>query len=171
MRERNRAPGRFSCLGNPSLLRLRRLAQAAEIPRRIRPQSFRSGGTRSGARSTIAEMTAPKLFDVVLHPSTARVTAEPFGDHVLYFEGPTNELSLMVAGSVRLKPGASPHPPHRHPEEEFLLVTEGTGEIFVDGKTVQAGPGSMMYCQGNDLHGIQNTGSEPMLFYYYKWLS
>jgi hypothetical protein len=27
----------------------------------------------------------------------------------------------------------------------------------------------MMYCDGNSLHGIENTGTEPMLFYYYKW--
>jgi cation diffusion facilitator family transporter len=113
--------------------------------------------------------TMPKLFDVVLDPATAKFTQEPFGDHYLYFDGPTNELSVMVAGSLRLKPGASPHPPHQHPEEEFLLVTEGTGEILVDGKINKVGPGSMMYCQGNALHGIENTGSEPMLFYYYKW--
>ena len=110
-----------------------------------------------------------KLFDVVLDPATAKFAQEPFGDHYLYFDGPTDQLSVMVAGSLRLNPGASPHPPHQHPEEEFLLVTEGTGEILVDGKITKVGPGSMMYCQGNALHGIENTGVEPMLFYYYKW--
>jgi cation diffusion facilitator family transporter len=113
--------------------------------------------------------TMPKLFDVVIDPATATFTKEPFGDHYLYFDGPTNELSMMVAGSLKLNPGASPHPPHRHPEEEFLLITEGTGEILVDGKITRVGPGSMMYCDGNSLHGIENTGTEPMLFYYYKW--
>ena len=48
-------------------------------------------------------------------------------------------------------------------------MTEGRGEILVDGKITQVGPGSMMYCDGNNLHGIENTGSVPMLFYYYKW--
>ncbi len=111
----------------------------------------------------------PKLFDIVMDPAAAQVIQEPFGEHHIYFDGPTNELSLMVAGSLRLNAGASPHPPHRHPEEEFLLVTEGTGEILVDGKVTKVGPGSMMYCDGNNLHGIENTGSAPMLFYYYKW--
>jgi cation diffusion facilitator family transporter len=113
--------------------------------------------------------TMPKLFDVVRDPATAKLTKEPFGDHYVYFDGPTNELSVMVAGSLRLNPGAAPHPPHQHPEEEFLLITEGTGEILVDGKINKVGPGSMMYCEGNSLHGIENTGTEPMLFYYYKW--
>jgi mannose-6-phosphate isomerase-like protein (cupin superfamily) len=110
-----------------------------------------------------------KLFDVVTDPATATVTQETFGEHLVYFDGPTNELSYMIAGSLRLNAGASPHPPHQHPEEEFLLVTEGTGEILVDGKITKVGPGSMMYCNGNAQHGIENTGSEPMLFYYYKW--
>ena len=113
----------------------------------------------------------PKLFDVVLDPTTAKVMQEPFGEHHLYFEGPTNELSLMVAGSVRLNPGESPHPPHQHPEEEFLLITEGMGEVTVGGKMTEVGPGSMMYCDGGTMHGIVNTGAAPMLFYYYKWLS
>jgi cation diffusion facilitator family transporter len=110
-----------------------------------------------------------KLFDVVQDPTTAKFIREPFGDHYVYFDGPTDELSVMIAGSLRLNPGASPHPPHQHPEEEFLLITEGTGEILVDGKVNKVGPGSMMYCKGNSLHGIENTGTEPMLFYYYKW--
>ena len=111
----------------------------------------------------------PKLFDVVMDPAKAKLVHEPFGDHHIYFDGPTNEVSLMVAGSLRLNAGATPHPPHQHPEEEFLLITEGTGEILVDGKITKVGPGSMMYCDGNSMHGIENTGTEPMLFYYYKW--
>jgi hypothetical protein len=27
----------------------------------------------------------------------------------------------------------------------------------------------MMYCAGNKLHGIKNTGKTPLLFYYFKW--
>ncbi len=111
----------------------------------------------------------PKLFDVVMDPAAAKVVQEPSGEHIVYFDGPTNEVSLMVAGSLRLNPGATPHPPHRHPEEEFMLVTEGTGEILVGDKVSKVGPGSMMYCDGGTLHAIENTGTQPLLFYYYKW--
>jgi len=75
----------------------------------------------------------------------------------------------MTAGSLLLKPGMSPHPPHQHPEEEFMVVTEGTGEISVEGKLTSAGPGTMMYCAAGKLHGIVNTGKTPLLFYFYKW--
>jgi quercetin dioxygenase-like cupin family protein len=112
---------------------------------------------------------AAKLPDATLDASKAKLTKEPFGDHHVYFDGPTDQLKSMTAGSLRLNAGASPHPPHQHPEEEFVLVTEGSGEISVDGKPTKVGPGSMMYCAGNKMHGIVNTGKTPLLFYYYKW--
>ena len=89
----------------------------------------------------------------------------------VHFNGPTDMLAGMCTGMGVLDPGASPHPPHRHPEEEFLIVSEGTGEIECDGKTTQVGPGAVMYCAGNVLHGITNTGKVPMTFYWSKWLA
>jgi mannose-6-phosphate isomerase-like protein (cupin superfamily) len=111
----------------------------------------------------------PRLPNVVMDPAKAKVTHEAFGDLSIYFEGPTEGIRSMTAGSLRLKPGMSPHPPHQHPEEEFMVITEGTGEITVDGKKAPVKPGSMMYCAGNKLHGIVNTGKVPLLFYFYKW--
>ena len=43
-----------------------------------------------------------------------------------------------------------------------MIVTSGNGEILVGGKKVSVGPGSMMYCESNQLHGVKNTGSEPL---------
>ncbi len=110
-----------------------------------------------------------KLPNVTLSTSDVKVATEPFGEVRIYFDGPTDVVGWMTAGSVRLNPGASPHPPHQHDEEEFLLITEGTGEISIDEKLSQVGPGSMMYCEANRLHGIVNTGSTSLLFYFYKW--
>lgn len=112
---------------------------------------------------------AAKLPDLTKLEAAAALTHEPYGDARIYFEGPTDQLKSMAAGSLRLKAGMDPHPPHQHPEEEFMLVTEGTGEISVQGKVTQVGPGSMMYCAGNKLHGIRNTGKVPMMFYFFKW--
>ena len=89
----------------------------------------------------------------------------------LHYNGPTDQLSGMCTGMCLLEPGASPHPPHRHPEEEFLIITAGTGEIECDGKTTQVGPGSILYCAGNTLHGVLNTGETEMAFYWSKWLA
>ena len=110
-----------------------------------------------------------KLANVTLNATDIKVVKEPFGELRIYFEGLTDLVGSMTAGSLRLKPGASPHPPQQHEEEEFLLVTEGTGEISIEGEVTPVAPGSMMYSAANRLHGIVNTGDTPLLFYFYKW--
>jgi mannose-6-phosphate isomerase-like protein (cupin superfamily) len=118
----------------------------------------------------LAAFGAPsRLSNSTLDGSGAKLTREPFGDLRIYFDGPTDQLKLMTAGSLLLKAGMTPHPPHQHPEEEFMVITEGAGEITVDGKLTKAGPGAMMYCAAGKLHGIVNTGKRPLLFYFYKW--
>jgi quercetin dioxygenase-like cupin family protein len=124
----------------------------------------------AGALASLAiPVFAAKLPNMTELPDQAKVTHEPFGDVHVYFDGPTDQLKNMTAGSLKLKPGMEPHPPHQHPEEEIMVVTEGSGEIVVEGKVTVAGPGSMMYCAANKLHGIKNTGKAPLLFYYFKW--
>ena len=112
---------------------------------------------------------AGTLPNGLIDDKNAKLDRQPCGDFRIYFDGPTGQLKSLNAGSLLLKPGMSPHPPHQHPEEEIMVVTEGTGEISVEGKITNVGPGSMMYCEGGKLHGIVNTGSAPLLFYFFKW--
>jgi mannose-6-phosphate isomerase-like protein (cupin superfamily) len=112
----------------------------------------------------------PKLPNSVADVSKTKLSKEGFGDLRIYFDGPTDQLKSMTAGSLLLKAGMSPHAPHTHPEEEIMVVTEGTGEISVEGKITKVGAGSMMYCAGDHVHGIVNTGKVPLMFYFYKWM-
>jgi mannose-6-phosphate isomerase-like protein (cupin superfamily) len=89
----------------------------------------------------------------------------------VHYNGPTDQLIGLCAGMAVLDPGATPHPPHRHPEEEFLIIASGDGEISVAGETTRVGPGAIMYVAGNTEHGIRNTGTIPMTFYFSKWLA
>src|SRR5215467_1386359 len=85
-----------------------------------------------------------KLPNGTTGAAQAKVTHETFGDVRIYYDGPTDQLGAMTAGSLLLKPGMSPHAPHEHPEEEFMVITEGMGEIVVDGRVTKVGPGVMM---------------------------
>jgi quercetin dioxygenase-like cupin family protein len=118
--------------------------------------------------------SAPAWPDAVFTLETGKTTHDSFGDTTIYFDGKTGQLKGMTAGTLLLKPGQEPHPPHQHPEEEFMFVAEGTGEITlhndVHNQVTKVGPGAMMFCEGNRLHGIKNTGSTPMRFYFCKWL-
>ena len=118
-----------------------------------------------------ASSSAPKLADGVV----ACEGLPPIGDApgcvaYVHYNGPTDQLATMCTGMCVVEPGASPHPPHQHPEEEFMTVADGTGEIEVDGAVTQVAPGAVMYCAAEVLHGIRNTGSTPMTFYFSKWL-
>ena len=124
---------------------------------------------KDGAVST--EFSAGKLPEGVHDMTTVEPLALDGQKVFIYYNGPTDQLSGVSAGACVLEPGMSPHPPHRHAEEEFLIVGEGTGEILCDGKVTMVGPGAMMYCAGNTLHGITNTGQAPMTFYWSKWMA
>ncbi len=119
--------------------------------------------------AAMAAAHGAKLPNATMSAASAKLVKEPFGEHRVYFEGPTGQLKSMTAGSLRLNPGSTPHPPHDHTEEEFMVVTEGTGEILLDGKTTKVAPGSIMYSDAGKSHGILNTGKTPLMFYYFKW--
>src|ERR1700759_2738174 len=108
------------------------------------------------------------LPSIVIDPATAKLKHESYGDQRIYFDGSTAQLRALTVGSLALKARMVPHPPHQHPEEEIMLVTEGAGEITVEGKAYAAAPGSMMYCSGQRMHGI-TAGPHGLTFYFYKW--
>ena len=112
---------------------------------------------------------ANKIPNSTMDKAQAKVTHESFGDLRIYMDGSTDQLGAMTFGSLLLKPGMSPHPPHEHPEEEIMIVTEGSGEISVEGKVTRVAAGTSMYCAAGKLHGIVNTGKVPLLFYFFKW--
>jgi len=122
--------------------------------------------------STVTNDThATKLPDGVRSIEQIAVEQYPGCKVFVHYNGPTDQLSAVSMGMAVLDPGGAPHEPHRHPEEEFMLVAAGTGEIVVDDRVTQVGPGAVMYCAGDTLHGITNTGGTPMTFYWSKWMA
>jgi mannose-6-phosphate isomerase-like protein (cupin superfamily) len=96
---------------------------------------------------------------------------ETVGKNGVYLAGDTPASTKFVTGRFTLPAGKTPHAPHTHPEEEIMIIESGHGEILCDGKTTKVGPGSVMYTTPNAVHGITNTGDEPIVFYYVKWES
>jgi mannose-6-phosphate isomerase-like protein (cupin superfamily) len=98
-----------------------------------------------------------------------RDQGNPVGTIGLYVNGETPASTKFVTGRFVLDPGKTPHAPHTHLEEEVMIVESGQGEIFCDGKTTRVGPGSVMFTTPNAPHGITNTGTTPLVFYFVKW--
>lgn len=74
-----------------------------------------------------------------------------------FFDGRT--LKLSVVG-----PQQSTHAPHRHPEDEFFFVIEGTAEFYLNGETAVSGPLTSFYCPPNSEHGIRNVGDTELKY-------
>jgi len=116
-------------------------------------------------------LQAEEVKPFLLTPEQVKPDLHPFGRQRTFYQGGTPGLKSLAIGSLELKPGQEPHPPHTHPDEEIIVVTEGSGQIILDGTVSDVGPGAVMYVTPNYLHGIRNTGTSPLAFYYVKWVS
>jgi mannose-6-phosphate isomerase-like protein (cupin superfamily) len=77
----------------------------------------------------------------------------------------------MLTAELEFLPGKRLQPPHLHPNEEFQFVISGTGTWHLNGKDIPLEAGDLMYARPGDLHGIANTGTEPLRFFVVKWIS
>jgi len=82
---------------------------------------------------------------------------------------PTPTLDELEMHITTLNPGQVSHPPHQHPEEELLIVREGTVETLQNGKASRLGPGSIIFHSSNDLHNIRNVGTTPATYHVIQW--
>ena len=118
-----------------------------------------------------AQGAAPLKSGVVPASQTVVADSGPWGEFRKHYGGTTAATAEVLSGYVDLKPGQEPHPPHAHVDEEFLYLVEGSGTWFVNGKTIPAKAGDVLYTAPNDLHGIKNTGTTPLRFFVAKWRS
>jgi mannose-6-phosphate isomerase-like protein (cupin superfamily) len=96
--------------------------------------------------------------------------AAPGAKAYVPFNGPTEQLAALASGFVILEPGAQPHPPHRQIEEEIMIVSKGTGEVFINYVAAPVKTGDMAFAEPNVLHGVLNTGQTRMTFYFIKMM-
>lgn len=99
----------------------------------------------------------------------ARVSANGRSRQVL--RAPTATLDELELHVTTLPPGQSPHPPHKHPDEEIVIIKEGTVEATVNGQARRLGPGSVIFQASNEMHGLRNVGDVPAVYHVIKWNS
>jgi mannose-6-phosphate isomerase-like protein (cupin superfamily) len=62
---------------------------------------------------------------------------------------------------VVTQPGSGPPPHVQHREDESFYVLEGEFEFLDEGRTINAGAGSLIYVPKGNLHANYNVGEEP----------
>ena len=98
-----------------------------------------------------------------------KVTGTKVGERRALFDAPTVTLDRLECHATTVNPGESPHAPHKHPEEELMIVKDGTVEVMQNGATTVVGPGSVIFQASNDMHGLKNVGDKPASYIVLKW--
>ncbi len=88
-----------------------------------------------------------------------------------FFQAPTATLAELELHVTTLKPGDTSHAPHRHENEELVIIKEGTVEAFNNGELKRVGAGSVIFNASNELHGIRNVGGGPATYHVINWRS
>jgi XRE family transcriptional regulator, regulator of sulfur utilization len=82
-----------------------------------------------------------------------------------FFEGPTANLEVLECHASTLNPGATNHVILKRPNDEVIIVKEGTIEAFVNDKWVRVGAGSVVFNAANVPQAMRNTGAGPATYH------
>jgi XRE family transcriptional regulator, regulator of sulfur utilization len=111
------------------------------------------------------DVLGPAVFD--WNAMTAKKT--DVGELRSLVRKPTATLDELEMHITTLNPGLSSHPPHTHPNEELVIVREGTVEVLNGGTWKRLGPGSIIFNASNSPHALKNVGATPATYFVVNW--
>ena len=82
---------------------------------------------------------------------------------------PTATLAELESHITTLDAQQFPHPPHQHPNEELIILKEGSVEAWVNGSWVPVQTGGMIFFASNVPHTVRNVGEVPATYYVVNW--
>jgi quercetin dioxygenase-like cupin family protein len=121
----------------------------------------------TSAQDKVPPMMTSSVFDwnkIEVKPTKIGATRK-------FFQAPTPTLDELECHVTTLNPGQTPHEPHKHPDEELIIIKEGTVESLVNGETKRLGVGSIIFQSSNQVHAIRNVGDTPATYFVVKWNS
>lgn len=74
-----------------------------------------------------------------------------------FLHGRTLKMSVVA-------PHQATHSPHKHIEDEFFFVLEGTAKFYLNGDSIVSGPYTSFYCPSMVEHGIRNAGDTELKY-------
>lgn len=120
---------------------------------------------------TFAQSEAPIMHSAIFDWNAIPATQDDVRTVRQFFQAPTATLDELELHVSTLQAGTTSHAPHRHPNEELVIVKEGTVEAVVNGELKRVGPGSVIFNASNELHGIRNVGTGPATYHVINWHS
>lgn len=130
--------------------------------------NFATAKTRALRNQPAVPQEAGKLWAHIFPWESLQEESTKVGSRRAITDSPTATLENFEAHVTTLKGGEAPHAPHRHPDEEIVLVREGQLDVTIEGKTERAGPGSIIFVSSGDLHGWKNAGDTAASYYVFR---
>jgi len=93
----------------------------------------------------------------------------PWGSFFPYYTDDTHVLKPTLVGVAKIDAGQQIHPPHRHADEEYLMITKGRGTWYLNGKESPAKEGDILFARAWDYHGVKATDDSPLEFVVFKY--
>lgn len=127
------------------------------------------GGALYGVAS--ADSRPPVQESTLFDWNTIPVQQTGIGQYRQLLRAPTATLDELEIHVTTLNPGQSSHAPHKHPNEEIVVLASGKLEVFSNGTTRVLGPGSVIFNASNQMHGVKNVGDVPATYHVINWTS
>jgi XRE family transcriptional regulator, regulator of sulfur utilization len=111
----------------------------------------------------------PLMHSSVFHWNNLKVETTKTGERRQVFDASTATLDKFECHITTLNPGESPHAAHHHPEEELMILKEGTVEEMQNGVTNRVEAGGIIFCASNEEHGMRNIGTNRATYFVFKF--
>ncbi len=111
----------------------------------------------------------PILHSSLFNWEQMKAEETPTGAKRNIFIDRTATLDQLSCHATTVNPGQASHAPHKHVEEELIIIKEGTFEVMQNGKISEAGPGSVIFEASNEMHGMRNVGEVPGTYFVVKF--
>jgi XRE family transcriptional regulator, regulator of sulfur utilization len=119
--------------------------------------------------TALAASKTPVMGSVAIDWQEVPVQQEEVRAVRQFMRAPTATLDELELHVTTLQPGTTSHAPHKHANEELVIIKEGTVEVLVDGKMKRVGPGSVVFNASNQMHSLRNVGSGPATYHVINW--
>jgi mannose-6-phosphate isomerase-like protein (cupin superfamily) len=115
------------------------------------------------ARAQSAKTSA--MTSSAIEWNSIEVKTNANGSSRQFFDGPTATLDMLECHASTLNPGATNHAILKRPNDEVIIVKEGTIEAFEGDKWVRVGPGSVIFNAANTPQSMRNPGDSPATYH------
>jgi quercetin dioxygenase-like cupin family protein len=118
---------------------------------------------------TAQESAAAPMGSTVFTWETREVKPTPVGERREVARQPSATLEEFECHISTLNPNQASHPPHTHPQEELIILRDGTLDVHINGTDTRVGPGSLFFFASNNPHAVQNHGDKPATYFVFNF--